>query len=149
MPLRGELPLIPSGAHLEDICIRSPALWVWMAILLQFWQDHMTGHLYEGCFWQASELASTLIHDINPWLPHRVRFGWGYVATHTSLWLDMCDQFAEEHHTEWEAQKSLMRSVNDLECDTEAVYRAHLIKRQDDKAIADSREAVAKQLLPE
>ena len=25
-PLRGELPLIPLGAHLEGICIRSPAL---------------------------------------------------------------------------------------------------------------------------
>ena len=30
MPLRGELPLIPSGTHLKDIRIRSPAMWVWM-----------------------------------------------------------------------------------------------------------------------
>ena len=74
MPLRGELPLIPPGAHLEDIRICSPALWAWMAVLLQYWQDHMTGHLYGECFWQASELAGTLIHDINPWLPHRVLF---------------------------------------------------------------------------
>ena len=64
MPLRGELPLIPSGAHLEDICIRSPALWAWMAILLQYWQDHMTQHLFGGCFQQASDLASTLIHNM-------------------------------------------------------------------------------------
>ena len=48
MPLRGELPLIPSGAHLEDICICSPALWLWMAILLQYLQDHMTRQLYGG-----------------------------------------------------------------------------------------------------
>ena len=67
MPLRGELPLIPSGTHLEDICIRSPALWAWMAVLLQYWQDHMTRQLFGGCFWQASKLASTLIRDINPW----------------------------------------------------------------------------------
>ena len=96
MPLRGELLLIPPGTHLEDIRIHSPALWVWMAVLLQYWQDHMTGHLYGGCFQQASELAGTLIHDINPWLPHRVRFGWSYVATHATLWLDMRDQFAKE-----------------------------------------------------
>ena len=89
MSLRGELPLILPGTHLEDIRIRSPALWVWMAILLQYWQDHMTGHLYGGCFWQASKLAGTLIHDINPWLPHRACFGWSYVATHATLWLDM------------------------------------------------------------
>ena len=89
LPLRGELPLIPSGTHLEDIRIRSPALWVWMAILLQYWQDHMSKHLFRGCFRQASELASTLIRNINPWLPHRARFGWSYVATHATLWLDM------------------------------------------------------------
>ena len=68
--LRGELPLIPSGAHLEDIRICSPALWAWMTILLQYWQDHMMQHLFGGCFRQASDLASTLIRDINPWLPH-------------------------------------------------------------------------------
>ena len=92
MPLRGELPLIPLGTHLEDIRVCSPALWAWMAILLQYWQDHMTQHLFGGHFRQASDLASTLIHDINPWLPHRACFGWSYVATHATLWLDMQDQ---------------------------------------------------------
>ena len=31
----------------------------------------------------------------------------------------------------------------------QVIYPTHLIKRQDDKAVADSREAAAKQLLPE
>ena len=35
MPLREELPLIPSGPHLEDICIRSPALWVYRECLVK------------------------------------------------------------------------------------------------------------------
>ena len=148
-PLRGELPLIPSGTHLEDIRICSPALWVLMAILLQYWQDHMTGHLYGGCFWQASELAGTLIHNINPLLPHRACFGCSYVATHATLWLDMRHQFAEEHHMEWEAQKSLMHSLNELEHYTKVIYQAHLIKRQEDNEVADSREAATKQLPPE
>ena len=60
-PLRGELPLIPPGAHIEDIRVCSPSLWAWIAILLQYWQDHMTKHLYGGCFWQASDLANTLL----------------------------------------------------------------------------------------
>ena len=149
MPLRRELLLISPGAHLEDICICSPALWAWMAVLLQYWQDHMTGHLYGGCFQQASKLTSTLIHDINPWLPNRALFGWSYEATHATLWLDMWDQFAAEHHTEWEAQKSLTCSLSNLERNTEVVYRACLIKRQDDKEVANSREATMKQLLPE
>ena len=123
MPLRGELLLIPSGAHLKDICIHSPAMWAWIAVLLQYWQDHMSRQLYGGCFRQASDLANTLIHDINPWLPHSVHFGWNYVAAHATLWLDMQDQFADEHHTEWEGQKLLMRSLNDLEHNTEVVYR--------------------------
>ena len=89
MPMRGELPLIPLGTHLEDICICSPAVWVLIAILLQFWQDHMTRHLFRGHFRQASDLASTLIHEINPWLPHRARFRWSYMATHATLWLNM------------------------------------------------------------
>ena len=50
MPLRGELPLIPLGTHLEDICVCSPALWAWIVILLQYWQDYMTQHLFGGCF---------------------------------------------------------------------------------------------------
>ena len=71
------------------------------------------------------------------------------MATHATLWLDMRDQFAKEHLTEWEAQKSQACSLNDLECDTEVIYRARLIKRQDDKDIANSREAASKQLPPE
>ena len=71
MPIRGKLPLIPTGAHFEDIHVHCPAVWAWMAMLLQFWQDHMTRHLYGGCFRQVSDLATTLIWDINVWLPHR------------------------------------------------------------------------------
>ena len=41
-PLRGELP---TGGHFEDIRVRCLAMWSWMAILLQYWQDHMTPHL--------------------------------------------------------------------------------------------------------
>ena len=94
MPMRGELPLVPPGAHYEDIRVRCPVVWAWMAVLLQFWQDHMTRHLYGGRFHQASELANTLIRDINMWMPHSTWFGWNYVATHASLWLDIWDQFA-------------------------------------------------------
>ena len=49
-PLRGELPLMPTAGHLEDIRLRCPAIWSWMAVLLQYWQDHMTPHLYGGPF---------------------------------------------------------------------------------------------------
>ena len=47
-PLRGELPLMPTGSHFEDICVHCPVMWSWMAILLQYWQDHMTSYLYGG-----------------------------------------------------------------------------------------------------
>ena len=78
-----------------------------------------------------------------------MRFGWNYVATHASLWLDIRDQFAKEHLEEWEAQKFRAAALNDLEQDTEAVYRACIIKKQDDKACADSKEAAAQELPPE
>ena len=71
------------------------------------------------------------------------------MATHASLWLDIRDQFAEEHLEEWEAQKFWAAALNDLEQDTEVVYRARVIKKQDDKAHADSKEAAAQELLPE
>ena len=148
-PLRGELPLIPSGTHLEDICIHSPVTWAWIAVPLQYWQDHMTRQLYRGCFRQASDLANTLICDINPWLPHSVCFGWNYVATHATLWLDMWDQFTDKHHAEWEGQKLLTRSLNDFECNTEVIYWVHLIKRENDELVANSREAAAKELPPD
>ena len=109
----------------------------------------MTCHLYVGRFRQASELANILIWDINVWMPHSTRFGWNYVATHASLWLDIQDQFAEEHLEEWEAQKFQAAALNDLKQDTEAVYRAPRIKKQDDKAHTDSKEAAAQELLLE
>ena len=70
-------------------------------------------------------------------------------AIHASLWFDIWDQFIEEHLEEWEAQKFWSATLNDLERDTEAVYRACIIKRQDDKARADSKEAAAQELPPE
>ena len=100
-PLRGELPLMPTGGHFEDICMRCPAMWSWMAVLLQYWQDHMTPHLYGGRFHRISDLAATVIRDINPWLPHQVRFGWGYVAMNATLWIDQRDHFSMEHLEEW------------------------------------------------
>ena len=71
------------------------------------------------------------------------------MATHASLWLDIRDQFTEEQLEEWEAQKFWAAALNDLERDTEAVYRARIIKKQDDKARADSKEAAAQELPPE
>ena len=41
------------------------------------------------------------------------------MALHASLWLDVRDQFAEEHLEEWEAQKNRMAGLNNLEWDTE------------------------------
>ena len=148
-PLRGELPLIPTSIHFEDIPVRCPAVWAWMAVLLQYWQDHMTRHLYGGRFHQTSDLATTLIWDINPWLLHKLQFGWGYVAMHATLWIDQRDQFAEEHVEEWEAQKAKTCALNDLEWDTEVIYRACIIKRQEDKVLTNSKEAAAKELPPD
>ena len=104
-PLRGELPLMPTGGHIEDICMRCPVMWSWMAVLLQYWQDHMTPCLYGGQFRRISDLAATIIRDINPWLPHQACFGWGYVAMNAMLWIDLRDHFAMEHHEEWTEQK--------------------------------------------
>ena len=71
------------------------------------------------------------------------------MATHASLWLDIWDQFAKETLEEWEAQKFQAAALNDLEQDTEAVYRAHVIKKQDNKAHTDSKEVAAQELPPE
>ena len=43
----------------------------------------------------------------------------------------------------------LTRSLNDLECNTEVVYRERLVKRENDRLAADSREATAKELPPD
>ena len=39
---------MPMGGHIKDIRVRCPAMWSWMAVLLQYWQDHMTPYLYRG-----------------------------------------------------------------------------------------------------
>ena len=147
--LRGELPLMPTGSHIEDIHMRCPAMWSWMAILLQYWQDHMTPYLYGGRFRRISDLAATVIRDINQWLPHQACFSWVYVAMNAMLWIDLRDHFAMEHQEEWTEQKEQECALNDLERDTEVVYRARIIRRQEDKLIADSKEAAVKNLPPE
>ena len=43
----------------------------------------------------------------------------------------------------------LTHSLNNLECNTEEVYWEHLMKRENDKLVAYSREAAMKELLPE
>ena len=148
-PLRGKLPLMPTASHFEDIRMRCPAMWSWMAVLLQYWQDYMTPHLYGGRFRCISDLAATVIRDINSWLPHRVCFGWGYVAMNTTLWIDQRDHFAMETLEEWTEQKERECALNDLERDTEVVYRAHIISRQEEKLLAVSKEAAANNLPPE
>ena len=147
--LRGELPLMPMGGHFEDIHMRCPAMWSWMTILLQYWQDHMTPHLYGGRFCRISDLVATVIQDINPWLPHQARFGWGYVAMNAMLWIDQQDHFSVEHLEDWAEQKEQECTLNDLERDIEVVYRAHIIRMQEDKILADSKEAATKDLPPE
>ena len=147
--LRGELPLMPTGSHFEDIRVHCLVMWSWMAVLLQYWQDHMTPHLYGGRFCRISDLAATLIRDINPWLPHQVCFGSGYVAMNATLWIDLRDHFSMEHLEEWAEQKEQECALNDLERDTEVVYRARIIRRQEDKLLTDSKEAAAKDLPPE
>ena len=54
-----------------------------------------------------------------------------------------------EHQEEWAEQKEQECTLNDLERDTEVVYRARIIRRQEDKLLADSKEAAAKDLPPE
>ena len=148
-PLRGELPLMPTGGHFEDIRVCCPAMWSWMTVLLQYWQDHMTPHLYGGRFHCISDLVATVIRDINPWLPHQARFGWGYVAMNATLWIDQRDHFSVEHLEEWAKQKEKECALNDLERDMEVVYRARIIRMQEDKILADSKEAATKDLPPE
>ena len=66
-----------------------------------------------------------------------------------TLWIDQRDHFAMEHQEEWAEQKEQECTLNDLERDTEVVYRARIIRRQEDKLLADSKEAAAKDLPPE
>ena len=66
-----------------------------------------------------------------------------------TLWIDLRDHFAMEHHEEWTEQKEQECALNNLERDTEVVYRARIIRRQEDKLIADSKEAAMKNLPPE
>ena len=66
-----------------------------------------------------------------------------------TLWIDQWDHFSMEHLEEWAEQKEQECALNDLERDTEVVYRAHIIRMQEDKVLADSKEAAAKDLPPE
>ena len=47
-----------------------------------------------------------------------------------TLWIDLWDHFAMEHHEEWTEQKEQECTLNDLETDMEVVYRARIIRKQ-------------------
>ena len=65
------------------------------------------------------------------------------------LWIDQQDHFSMEHLEEWAKQKEQECTLNDLERDTEVVYRARIIRMQEDKVLAHSKEATVKDLPPE
>ena len=67
----------------------------------------------------------------------------------TTLWIDQRDHFAMEHLEEWAEQKEQECALNDLERDTEVVYRARIIRRQEDKLLTNSKVAATKDLPPE
>ena len=69
------------------------------------------------------------------------------VARDAAMWLDITDQYTEQHHKEWRAQKCV-HDVNTLEHVTEIVYIGRLEDREDECDAAESREAEA-QKLPE
>ena len=56
-----------------------------------------------------------------------------------TLWIDQRDHFAMEHQEEWAEQKEQECTLNDLERDTEVVYRARIIRRQEDKLLPIAR----------
>ena len=66
-----------------------------------------------------------------------------------TLWIDQPDHFVMEHLEEWAEQKEQECALNDLERDTEVVYRARIISRQEEKLLADSKEAATNNLPPE
>ena len=66
-----------------------------------------------------------------------------------TLRIDQRDHFSVEHLEEWTKQKEQECTLNDLERDMEVVYRACIIRMQEDKVLADSKEAAAKDLPPE
>ena len=53
------------------------------------------------------------------------------------------------HLEEWAKQKEQECTLNNLERDMEVVYRARIIRMQEDKVLADSKEAATKDLPPE
>ena len=65
---------------------------------------------------------------------------------HAVLWLDIRDQFSEEHLEEWEAQKYHTTGLNDLVRETEVVHRDRVVSWQDAKEHTDSKEATAQEL---
>ena len=143
---QGELPLPSPAIHSRDIHVQGPTLWSWMAMLLQYWQDHISMPLYGGRVRKASELAKVLMRDINPWLPHHSRFSWEYIANHCTLWLDVQEQFVEEHFQEWEAQKTPPYQLGPLEHDSELI--GILSRGRWRWTLWDSREEEAKKLPP-
>ena len=117
-----------------------------MAVLLQYWQDHISVPLYGSSVRKASKLADTLMRDINPWKSHKVKFGWDYITNHATTWLDVCEQFVKEHFQEWEVQKTCPYELGPLENSTEFAYQRLLAQRQAESDATDSCKEEAKKL---
>ena len=46
-----------------------------------------------------------MLRDLNPWMPRVDRFSWNMVAREAATLLGIRDQYTEQHHKEWWAQK--------------------------------------------
>ena len=91
--------------HDRHSCPQPCHLGAWMCVLLHFWPDHSTAHLFGGQIIRQSVLSEIILRDLNPWMPRVDRFSWNMVAREAATLLGIRDQYTEQHHKEWWAQK--------------------------------------------
>ena len=71
-----DLPRQRTAMRIDEPAIRSPAIWQWMADLLQYWSDVSNTKTPGGLFRTQSTLVERLMDTVNPWFSEKHRVTW-------------------------------------------------------------------------
>ena len=123
---RGQFPLLLCVEEIgvTDVRTRSPAVWIFLCAILQYFEDDMAaqeGALYFGRTWRPSALILYIMECVNPGLPEDFQVHWPNIVGKTP-WLAAQDHMSQDELHRF-SQEPGLDTLSELEQATEDVYR--------------------------
>ena len=145
------LPTKPTAMNFNNVAIRSPGTWQWMANLLQYWSDVSNTKTQGGLSRMQSTLVEKLMEVINPHFPAvKEQITWDSLAFRTFHWLKSRTAHTEKEKANYERQlKNRREELNDLEMATQRLWQDWMRADELNQKRQQAKRAASRELPPE